>query len=194
MSKMTYEQWQSRYLTEESSNYDRDFRFKFLSDYLLNPNLAAICRTHNVPYDTALSWKKRDWWHDMAEEILANHKEELLAKQRAILERTYDELGDRLVNGDEQYVPNEGHVRVKVRANHLATIADTTLKANQLLQGKATQITHVTIESLADKLRTITQEAIDISPQTQTIQQIEQIPQDSELVLKALKNLDPLVP
>jgi len=167
MSKMTYEQWQSRYLTEESSNYDREFRFKFLSDYLLNPNLAAICRTHNVPYDTALSWKKRDWWHEMAEEILANHKEELLAKQRAILERTYDELGDRLVNGDEQYVPNEGHVRVKVRANHLATIADTTLKANQLLQGKATQISHVTIESLADKLRTITQEAnvIDVTPE-----------------------------
>jgi len=167
MSKMTYEQWQSRYLTEESSNYDREFRFKFLSDYLLNPNLAAICRTHNVPYDTALSWKKRDWWHEMAEEILANHKEELLAKQRAILERTYDELGDRLVNGDEQYVPNEGHVRVKVRANHLATIADTTLKANQLLQGKATQIGHVTIESLADKLRTITQEAtvIDVTPE-----------------------------
>jgi hypothetical protein len=180
MSKMTYEQWQSRYLTEESSNYDRDFRFKFLSDYLLNPNLAAICRTHNVPYDTALSWKKRDWWHDMAEEILANHKEELLAKQRAILERTYDELGDRLVNGDEQYVPNEGHVRVKVRANHLATIADTTLKANQLLQGKATQITHVTIESLADKLRTITQEAIDISPAPETTQQVIQSPQDSE--------------
>ena len=116
----------------------------------------------------------------MAEEILANHKEELLAKQRAILERTYDELGDRLVNGDEQYVPNEGHVRVKVRANHLATIADTTLKANQLLQGKATQITHVTIESLADKLRTITQEAIDISPAPETTQQVIQSPQDSE--------------
>ena len=154
-------------MTEESSNYDRDFRFKFISDYLLNPNLAAICRTHNVPYDTGLSWKKKNWWYDMAEEILANHKDELLAKQRAILERTYDELGDRLVNGDEQYVPNEGHVRVKVRANHLATIADTTLKANQLLQGKATQINHVTIESLADKLRTITQEAtvIDVTPE-----------------------------
>ena len=57
----------------------------------------------------------------------------------------------------------------------MATIADVTLKANQLLQGKATQITHVTIDSLADKLRTITQDAIDITP---TIQQIEQIPQD----------------
>jgi hypothetical protein len=116
---------------------------------------------------------------EMAEDILQNHKEELLAKQRAILEKTYDELGDRLVNGDEQYVPNEGHVRVKVRANHLATIADTTLKANQLLQGKATQITHVTIESLADKLRTITQEAIDVTP-SQTIQQVEQTHQESE--------------
>ena len=191
---MTYDQWESRYMTEESSNYDRDFRFKFISDYLLNPNLAAICRTHNVPYDTALSWKKKNWWYDMAEDLLQNHKDDLLAKQRQILEKTYLELGDRLENGDEQYVPNEGHVRVKVRANHLATIADTTLKANQLLQGKATQISHVTIESLADKLRTITQEAIDISPQTQTIQQIAQSPQDSELVLKALKNLDPLVP
>jgi hypothetical protein len=179
MTKMTYDQWEARYLNEEGSNYDREFRLKFISDYLLNPNLAAICRTHNVPYDTALSWKKKNWWYEMAEDILQNHKEELLAKQRAILERTYDELGDRLVNGDEQYIPNEGHVRVKVRANHLATIADTTLKANQLLQGKATQITHITIESLADKLRTITQEAIDITP-SQTIQQITQTPQDSE--------------
>jgi hypothetical protein len=178
MSKMTYDQWEARYLNEEGSNYDREFRLKFISDYLLNPNLAAICRTHNVPYDTALSWKKKNWWYEMAEDILQNHKEELLAKQRAILERTYDELGDRLINGDEQYIPNEGHVRVKVRANHLATIADTTLKANQLLQGKATQITHVTIESLADKLRTITQEAIDITPESQTIQQVIQIPQD----------------
>jgi len=167
MTKMTYDQWKSRYLTEEASNYDREFRFKFLSDYLLNPNLAAICRLHGVPYDTALNWKKRDWWHEMAEEILANHKEDLLAKQRAILEKTYQELGDRLEKGDEQYIPNEGHVRVKVRANHLATIADTTIKANQLLQGKATQISHVTIESLADKLRTITEEAtvIDVTPQ-----------------------------
>ena len=176
MTKMTFEEWQSRYMNEEGSNYDREFRIQFISDYLLNPNLAAICRKHNVPYATAISWKTKNWWYDISEDILQNHKEELLAKQRKILERTYDELGDRLENGDEQYIPNEGHVRVKVRANHLATIADTTLKANQLLQGKATQITHVTIESLADKLRTITQEAIEVNPQSRTIEQIEQSP------------------
>lgn len=179
MSKMTYDQWESRYLNEEGSNYDREFRLQFVGDYLLNPNLAAICRKHDVPYDTALSWKKKNWWFEMAEDILQNHKEELLAKQRAILEKTYDELGERLQNGDETYIPNEGHVRTKVKANHLATIADVTLKANQLLQGKATQITHVTIESLADKLRTITQEAIDVTP-SQTIQQLVQTLQDLE--------------
>jgi transposase-like protein len=166
MSKMTFEEWNSRYNSEEASNYDREFRVKFISDYLLNPNLAAICRKHDVPYDTALSWKKKNWWYDISEDILQNHKEELLAKQRAILEKTYGELGDRLENGDEFFYPEAGHVRVKVKANHLATIADTTLKANQLLQGKATQISHVTIESLADKLRTITEEAtiIDVTP------------------------------
>ena len=89
-------------------------------------------------------------------------------------------MGDRLENGDEFFYPDSGHVRVKVKANHLATIADTTLKANQLLQGKATQITHTTIESLADKLRTITQEAIEINPLSETTPQIEQSPQDSE--------------
>ena len=69
---------------------------------------------------------------------------------------------------------------MKVKANHLATIADTTLKANQLLQGKATSINHVTIESLADKLRTITQEAIEVNPQSETNPQITQSLQDSE--------------
>jgi transposase-like protein len=167
-------------MNEEGSNYDREFRVQFISDYLLNPNLAAICRKHDVPYATAMSWKSKTWWYEISEDILQNHKEELLAKQRAILERTYDELGDRLVNGDEQYIPNEGHVRVKVRANHLATIADTTLKANQLLQGKATQINHVTIESLADKLRTITQQAIEVNPLSETTPHITQSHQDSE--------------
>ena len=180
MSKMTYDQWEARYMNEEGSNYPREFRLKFVSDYLLNPNLAAICRAHDVPYDTALAWKKKNWWYDMAEDILQNHKEELLAKQRAILEKTYGELGDRLENGDEFFYPDAGHVRVKVKANHLATIADTTLKANQLLQGKATQISHVTIESLADKLRTITQEAIDITPEAQTIPLEARIDPDSE--------------
>jgi transposase-like protein len=166
MSKMTYEEWNSRYNSEEASNYDREFRVQFISDYLLNPNLAAICRKHDVPYATAISWKGKNWWYDISEDILQNHKEELLAKQRKILERTYDELGDRLENGDEFFYPDSGHVRVKVKANHLATIADTTLKANQLLNGKATSINHVTVEQLADKLRTITQEALvkDITP------------------------------
>ena len=177
MSKMTFEEWQSRYLEEEGSNYSQEKRLAFVTDYLHDPNLAAVCRKHDVPYQTAFQWKSKSWWHNMVEEILANYKDELLAKQRQIINRTYDEIGERLENGDESYIPNEGHVRTKVKANHLATIADVTLKANQLLQGKATSISHVTIESLADKLRTITQEAIDISP-SQTTQQIEQSPQE----------------
>lgn len=176
---MTYEEWENRYLREEGSTYDRDFRYQFVSDYLLNPNLVKICEKHNVPYATATSWKSKNWWFDFCEEILLNHKEDLLAKQRKIIEKTYDELGDRLNNGDEFYYPESGHVRVKVKANHLATVADSVLKANQLLQGKATQINHVTIDSLADKLRTITQQAIDVTP-IQAIEQIEQSHSEEE--------------
>jgi uncharacterized protein (UPF0297 family) len=174
MPNMTPEQWEARYLNEEPSNYPQEKRLEFVKDYLLDPNLAAVCRKHEVPYQTAFQWKNKSWWHNMVEEILANYKDELLAKQRQIINKTYDEIGERLLNGDETYIPNEGHVRTKVKANHLATIADVTLKANQLLQGKATSINHVTIESLADKLRTITQEAIEVIPKSQTIQQIEQ--------------------
>ena len=171
MSRMTFKEWENRYNSEESSAYDREFRVQFISDYLLNPNMAAICRKHDVPYATAISWKAKDWWYSISEDILQNHKEELLAKQRAILERTYDELGDRLTNGDEFFYPEAGHVRVKVKANHLATIADTTLKANQLLQGRATSINHVTIDNLADKLRGITELAIiDITPHPEQLE------------------------
>lgn len=171
MGKMTYKEWENRYLAEEGSSYDRDFRFKFVNDYLLDPNLAKIARVHNVPYQTAVTWKAKEWWHTMAEEILQNHKDDVLARQRRIIEKTYGEIEDRLENGDEMFDKEVGHVRVKVKANHLATIADTTLKANQLLQGKATQINHVTIESLADKLRDITNKASikDITPQPELL-------------------------
>jgi hypothetical protein len=168
MGKMTYKEWENRYLAEEGSNYDRDFRFKFVNDYLLDPNLAKVARSHNVPYQTAVTWKSKEWWHSMAEEILQNHKDDVLSRQRRIIEKTYGEIEDRLENGDEMFDKEVGHVRVKVKANHLATIADTTLKANQLLSGKATQISHVTIEGLADKLRDITLKAQekDITPKS----------------------------
>ena len=169
MSKMTYEQWHARYELLEGSNYSEDKRRQFISDYLMYPNLAEQCRRHDIPYATATSWKSKTWWHTISEEILQNHKDELLAKQRRIIEKSYDELNDRLENGDESFHGEFGHVRTKVKSNHLAVIADTTLKANQLLQGKATSMVSVTIENLADKLRTITQEAKDITPVTEVI-------------------------
>lgn len=162
---MTYSEWQNKYELQEGSTYSEDFRRQFVTDYLNNPNLAAICRQHNVSYQTALAWKNKIWWAEMAEDILSNFQEDLLAKQRKIIEKTYNEMNDRLENGDEFYYPESGHVRIKVKANHLASIADTTLKANQLLQGRATSINHVTIDNLADKLRGITEQAIiDITP------------------------------
>jgi transposase-like protein len=175
MSKMTYEQWQSKYELQEGSTYSEEFRRQFITDYLNNPNLSATCRHHNVPYATAMSWQKKVWWQTIADEILGNFQEDLLAKQRKIIEKSYNEQMDRLENGDEFYYPESGHVRIKVKANHLAAIADSTLKANQLLQGRATSINHVTMDSLADKLRGITHQAIiDITPK------MEQIPSDLE--------------
>ena len=46
MSKMTYDQWEARYLEEEGSNYSQEKRLAFVNDYLLDPNLAAVCRKH----------------------------------------------------------------------------------------------------------------------------------------------------
>ena len=136
-----------------------------------DPNLAAVCRKHEVPYQTAIKWKESQWWATFADEILQNFQDDLLAKQRKIIEKSYNEMHDRLDNGDEFYYPESGHVRVKVKANHLATLADSTLKANQLLQGRATQINHVTIDNLADKLRGITEQAIiDITPRPEQLE------------------------
>ena len=99
-------------------------------------------------------------------------------------------MNDRLSNGDEFYYPESGHVRIKVKANHLASIADSTLKANQLLRGRPTSNNLVTIENLADKLRGITEQAIiDITPtpeqldhyQISEAQEYPQNPQESTL-------------
>ena len=171
MGKYNYEKWKNQYELQEGSSYNADFRRQFITDYLNSPNLAEISRKHNVPYATAVTWKDKVWWAEMADDILKNFQEDLLAKQRKIIEKTYNEMTDRLENGDEFYYPESGHVRIKVKANHLASIADTTLKANQLLQGRATSINHVTIDNLADKLRGITEQAIiDITPHPEQLE------------------------
>jgi len=170
-SRMTYEQWKSKFLEEDiSSTYPREKRLQVISDYLLNPNLAEVSRKHDIPYVTLVTWKDTEWWISAAEEMLSNYQEELKAKQRKILERTYSELEDRLENGDEIFDKEAGLVRVKVKANHLATIADVTLKANQLLNNRPTQISNVNIDSLADKLRDITLNARDITPKTEALE------------------------
>ena len=168
---MTYEQWEAKFMPKDiSSTYPQEKRLQVISDYLLSGNLAEVGRKHNIPYVTLVTWKDTDWWISAAEEMLANHQEELKAKQRKILDRTYSELEDRLENGDEIFDKEHGHVRIKVRANHLATIADVTLKANQLLNNRATSISQVNIDSLADKLRDITLNAKDITPKAEALE------------------------
>jgi transposase-like protein len=170
-SKMTYQEWQAKFMPKDvSSTYPQEKRLQVISDYLLSGNLAEVSRKHDIPYVTLVTWKDADWWVSAAEDMLQNYKEELKAKQRKILDRTYSELEDRLDNGDEIFDKEHGHVRIKVRANHLAAIADTTLKANQLLSNLPTQITNVNIDSLADKLRDITLKAKDITPKPESLE------------------------
>ena len=170
-SKMTYKEWEAKFMPKDiSSTYSQEKRLQVISDYLVCGNLAEVGRKHDIPYVTLVSWKDENWWISAAEDMLVNHKEELLAKQRKILDKTYSELEDRLENGDEIFDKEHGHVRIKVRANHLATIADVTLKANQLLNNRPTQISSVNIDSLADKLRDITLNAKDVTPKPESIE------------------------
>ncbi len=85
-------------------------KVQFRSDYAkvevvktylaLGANLTLTSSATGVPLRTLHLWKSSTWWKNLVNEIKKVEKLELSAKTKAILDRSLDQIIDRLDNGD----------------------------------------------------------------------------------------------
>jgi len=122
------------------SQYSDETRREVAALYVCHGNIPHIARLSNVPQRTIYEWQKTStWWEPLVAEIRNLTKDSHIAKLEAVVERAFDQVLDRVDNGDHVVVQGE-IMRVPMKGKDLAVTGAVALDKSRLLQGAATSI------------------------------------------------------
>lgn len=105
--------------------YTREDKEKFALQWILTGNVSKAAKACGIPRETTLRWMKKAYWERLVEYVRLRHKDELEAKYEAILDKSADQIIDRIDNGDPAIIRGKV-VRVPVKAKDLAGVMGTT--------------------------------------------------------------------
>src|SRR5574343_305867 len=112
-------------------------RIGAVTTYLASGNLSLTSVATNIPLTTLNRWKISPWWKQLVEDIRAEENLHLDAKLAKVVDKSVEQLMDRVEHGDYQYDQKTGRmVRVPVKARDAAKITTDMIDRRQLLQGK----------------------------------------------------------
>lgn len=83
------------------SLYSPEQKYDILEKIEIFGNLREVSRQTDVPYNTLLSWKKEDWYHQMMGDIRAAARAEMSSKMSRIVDKALAAVEDRIENGDQ---------------------------------------------------------------------------------------------
>jgi hypothetical protein len=107
-----------------------------VTTYLASGNLSLTSVATEIPLATLNRWKVSPWWKQLTEDIRAEENLHLDAKLAKVVNKSVDQLLDRVERGDFQYDQRTGHmVRVPIKARDAAKITTDMIDRRQLLQG-----------------------------------------------------------
>ena len=122
---------------------------------MLGENLSMAARTVGVPWRTAQSWKKTQWWTNLYEQCKGQETLELSTRLQKVLAKSLDLVEDRLEHGDFMYDPRTGKlIRKEVNLRDAHIVFKDTLDIKQAMErapqeAKTQQTIQETLASLA---------------------------------------------
>ena len=133
-------------------------RITLVTTYLATGNLALTAATLQIPESTARRWKAAPWFKQMVEDIRNEENLVLDAKLKTVVDKSIDQLLDRIDNGDHQFDQKTGKiVRKPISARDASTITKDMIDRRDLLQGKKV-VEHNTDRKIDDKLLKLAEE------------------------------------
>jgi len=144
--------------------------------YVALGSIAETSRQTGIGRAVLQQWTKQDWWHEYLLHAREHASDRTDAQQTQILDAAYDQLLDKIQNGDYKICKGE-LVRVPMEGKNLAIVAATTFNQRQLVRNLPTNIkkdSAAQLTRLADSLKTLlsksrAQEPIDITPSAERV-------------------------
>ncbi len=120
-----------------NKHYSKVEKRGVLTVWLVTGDAQRTAKETGVSKSAIIAWMKKPWWEEWQPEIMAQLGTELIAKVRGVAMESYNQLADRLVNGDIHQFKGE-YYRAPVNAAALSMIANTAIDKVRLAEGKAT--------------------------------------------------------
>lgn len=91
--------------------FDEAARIKAACVYAVTGSAAETGRILGIKPGTIRQWRLQPWWSQVIQRIRNEHDEELDVKFTGIIDKTIDQLNDRLTSGDYLYDPRTGEFK-----------------------------------------------------------------------------------
>jgi hypothetical protein len=133
-------------------------RIELVTTWLATGNLALSAATHGIPEITARVWKTQPWFNEMVTDIRSSENLQLDSKLKKVVDKSVEQLLDRVENGDFQFDQKTGSIiRKPISARDAAKVTTDMIDRRELLQGKKEQITDST-RKVEDRLLKLAEE------------------------------------
>ncbi len=129
-------------------------RTEVVTTYLTTGKIPITSAMTGVPVDTIKTWKKQDWWKKLEEELSYEDNLELNSKVKNVMEKSLDQVMDRLENGEYYYDPRTGKVkRVPAKLRDVNKVMTDMIDKSMLLKRVRTEkVTETKQQITADHL------------------------------------------
>jgi hypothetical protein len=164
-------------MVPDGHGYTAFQRIDALFAYLIEGTVRRAAKLVGISAGTMLGWSQNSWWKGALEKIREIKQDELDTQYTRIIDRTINEISDRIDNGDERLDKNGKPVRVKISGKDLMLINAMAYDKRNLVRGKANNITEkvITIQDrnqiLATQFRKIGHEGLVLDGEFQEEEQ-----------------------
>ena len=140
---------------KEGYYWSDEVKQTFALDYFRSGNIKETSKELNIPYDTAKAWTKQDWCVETLSRLRVEANKATDIKISQIIDKSFEEMQDRLAYGEERMLKDGTVVRVKAGLAALTIAAGTMFDKRQLLRKAPTQdaSSDDILVRLAEKLR-----------------------------------------
>ena len=121
--------------------YDIETKTDAAALYCVYGDVKEVFKITGIPEKTLKAWKEEPWWFEVQKQIFVEQNEKLAARLSQTLNKTIDELNERLEHGDYTYNPKTGEVtRKPIEAKTIASIFDSLSHQRRITRGEPTSI------------------------------------------------------
>ena len=137
------------------SEYTEDFKDQYVLEYYASSNMKQAAEKMGVPYETAKSWCRAEWFKQKLSAIQVASNKKIDKELTKIIEAGFAEMQDRIVNGEERVTKDGSVIKVKTNLSALTIAVGTMFDKRQLVRKEPTTIatSEDALMKLADKLR-----------------------------------------